>query len=148
MWLRARLEGKGCCWHTVQPHRKKVGHPPSTWSTTADKSFSNCFSSPVRGRQTHSSRLQTIGPFLLPFAPMGEGGVVVGGSGRGGFWERLARREKYICPTELHCRDYANVPCARGLRDWASELNYLITQFTKSPGLSPQEIWEAEYLGR
>lgn len=35
-----------------------------------------------------------------------------------------------------------------GLRDWASELNYLITQFTKSPGLSPQEIWEAEDLGR
>lgn len=71
-----------------------------------------------------------------------------GGGGWGGVWERLARREKYICPTELHCRDYANVPCARGLRDWASELNYLITQFTKSPGLSPQEIWEAEYLGR
>lgn len=54
----------------------KVGHPPTTRSTTTDKSLSNCFSSPVWGRQIHPSCLQTITSFLLLAAPMKEGGRV------------------------------------------------------------------------
>lgn len=73
---------------------------------------------------------------------MVEGAVVVSEGWReGGRLASDGKEGKIHLPHRVpHCRDYANVPCARGLRDWASELNYLITALTKSPGLSPAEI--------
>lgn len=100
----SRLSSDGTtCWHTVH-FLWEVEHPPTTWSTNADKSLWKCFSSPVWVRQIHPSRPQTITSFLLLNTPM---------KGGGRLQERERGRENYICLTVLHCRLWLYVLCVR-----------------------------------
>lgn len=121
-----RQEGKRCCWYTVHPHRgKKWDTLPAPDPQLPTNPFQTAFlllSEADKLTPLVSKQLALFFCHLHQWEKeswwwVGTGGV---------FWARLARREKYICPTELHCRDYANVPCAKGppgLGVWA-QLSY------------------------
>lgn len=102
----------------------KVGHPPRIWSTTTDQfcSSNNCLYSST---------------FCTSKSRRGGG---PGGTDR--------EREEYPCATDLPCQDSVNVLCARATGTGRLGPHDLVSRLTKSPELSPQEIWEAGYLGR
>lgn len=62
--------------------------------------------------------------------------------------DREREREEYTCSTDLHCQDSVNVLCVGTTGTGRLGPHDLITRLTKSPRLSPQEIWEVGYLGR